>query len=65
MAILSKRMIGYVFDFAPQRALIMQQTIAKNQAKLNDQNSIEKILTTNSQDVQSIYCSSRTALLLW
>ncbi|MBO6072090.1 hypothetical protein J6P59_00230 [bacterium] len=39
--------VGYVFDFAPQRALIMQQAIAKNQAKLNDQNSIEKILTTN------------------
>lgn len=39
--------VGYVFDFAPQRALIIQKTIAKNQAKLNDQNSIEKILTTN------------------
>ena len=39
--------VGYVFDFAPQRALIMQQTVAKNQAELEDKTSIEKILTTN------------------
>ena len=39
--------VGYVFDFAPQRALVMQQTVAKNQAKLNDKESIEKILETN------------------
>ena len=39
--------VGYVFDFAPQRALLLQQTIAKNQAKLNGKESIENILITN------------------